>query len=80
MALPLDEVVEAEVCIVRLNERTQERLAAGWQHKVCERLVVPLDLFDELDVELNCGQVSIVFAWVRRVGDVRQVLSAKLKP
>jgi hypothetical protein len=60
MAFALDEVIEAKLAVVRLDERLEEVLSAIWENEVGEGIVVPLDFLNELNVELHCIKIEAV--------------------
>ena len=53
MTLALDEVVETELAMVSFDEGLEELLASFWKDEVGERVFVPLNVLDKLDVELD---------------------------
>lgn len=58
LALSLNKIVKSEVLVVSLNQGLEQLFPSGGKHKVRESLVVPLDIGDLLDVELDCGEWS----------------------
>ena len=53
LSLALDEVVEAEICVVSVDERAQQVLSVCCEDEALERLVVPHDGLDVGNVELH---------------------------
>ena len=60
MAFALDEIVEAKLAVVRLDERLKQILSAIWENEVGEGVVIPFDFFNELDVKLHCIHIEAV--------------------
>ena len=55
LAFSLHEVIEVEVCVMRLDERLKQALVVVRENEVREGLGGPLDRLDILDVEFDWG-------------------------
>ena len=54
LSFSLNEIVESEVLIVGLYKGLEQLLSPSGKHKVRERFIVPFDIGNLLDVELDC--------------------------
>ena len=56
LTLALDEIVEPDVGVVRVDERAKEVLTVCGEHETFKRLVVPFDRHDVDDVEFHWSE------------------------
>lgn len=62
LTLSLNEIVKSKILVVGLHKGLEQLLSSRGKHKIRERFVVPLDVGDFLDVELDYRDRS---EWVR---------------
>ena len=80
LALSLDEIVKSKVLVMGLYKGLEQLFSPRGEHKVRERFVVPFDIGNSLDVELNYRGQSEGYMMRKPKGNSRQILSARLKP